>query len=117
MVPKAYTPVRTVRPNAKATPRNPMPSETPSDVANLAAKTALPQPPRTNQKVPMNSAVNRCSMVGGVIAQSRTSMHGDEHSIAESFSDRNLLLRNADCATDHVARWIPHRASAREGCR
>ena len=44
-----------------------MPSETPSDAANFAANTALPQPPRTSQKVPMNSAVNRCSMVGWVM--------------------------------------------------
>ena len=44
-----------------------MPSDTPSDDANFAANTALPQPPRTNQNVPMNSAVKRCSMVGGVM--------------------------------------------------
>src|SRR5258705_2751921 len=63
MVPNAYTPVSTVRPNASATPRKPIPSDVPSDM-NFAANTALPQPPNTNQKVPMNSAASRCSIVG-----------------------------------------------------
>src|SRR5690349_4893818 len=40
-----------------------MPTETPPE-ENFAANTALPQPPRTNQNVPMNSAANRCSIVG-----------------------------------------------------
>ncbi|CUX32870.1 hypothetical protein AGR7C_Cc260218 [Agrobacterium deltaense Zutra 3/1] len=42
--------VRTVRPKAKATPRKPMPSS-----GKPAAKTALPHPPNTSQKVPRNS--------------------------------------------------------------
>src|SRR5258705_11014658 len=63
MVPNAYTPVSTVRPNASATPRKPIPSDVPSDM-NFAANTALPQPPNTNQNVPMNSAASRCSIVG-----------------------------------------------------
>jgi hypothetical protein len=43
-------------------PRKPIPTEIPSD--GLAANTAAPQPPSTNQNVPMNSAVSRCSTVG-----------------------------------------------------
>src|SRR5947208_10888379 len=43
--------VTTVRPKASATPTRPMPIS-----GNFAAKTALPQPPKTSQKVPMNSA-------------------------------------------------------------
>src|SRR5712671_4959925 len=31
---------------------------------NFAANTALPQPPNTNQNVPMNSAASRCIIVG-----------------------------------------------------
>src|SRR4029077_11263881 len=69
MVPNAYTPVSTVRPNASATPRNPIPSDVPSD-GNFAANTALPQPPNTNQNVPMNSAASRCSIVGSRIRDS-----------------------------------------------
>ena len=41
-----------------------MPSDTSSSDENFAANTALPQPPRTNQNVPMNSAASRCSIVG-----------------------------------------------------
>src|SRR5882762_5768289 len=67
MVPNAYTPVNTVRPNASETPRNPMPTDAPSET-NLAANTALPQPPKTSQNVPMNSAASRCDIVGAVIA-------------------------------------------------
>jgi hypothetical protein len=43
-----------VRPKAKETPSNPMPT-----FGNAAARTALPQPPNTNQKVPRNSAEQR----------------------------------------------------------
>ena len=53
-----------VRPKARATPRNPIPSDIPSADANFAANTALPQPPSTSQNVPMNSAASRCSIVG-----------------------------------------------------
>src|ERR1051325_7151662 len=49
--------VSTVRPNAKATPRNPMPR-----FGNAAAKTALPQPPNTSQNVPKNLATTRRGM-------------------------------------------------------
>src|SRR5579883_3521215 len=51
MGPSAYTPVSTVSPNASATPTKPMPS-----CGKAAASTALPQPPRTSQNVPRNSA-------------------------------------------------------------
>src|SRR5664280_844957 len=44
--------VSTVRP--RATPSNPIPTS-----GNLAASTALPQPPSTNQNVPTNSADSR----------------------------------------------------------
>ena len=46
--------VSKVRPKAKATPRKPIPK-----FGNAAANTALPQPPKTNQNVPKNSAVAR----------------------------------------------------------
>ena len=46
--------VKTVSPKASATPRNPIPS-----AGNAAASTALPQPPKTSQNVPKNSANNR----------------------------------------------------------
>src|SRR6188474_544922 len=45
--------VRTVRPNASATPTNPIPS-----CGKAAASTALPQPPNTSQAVPRNSALS-----------------------------------------------------------
>jgi hypothetical protein len=41
-----------------ATPRKPIPTETPPE-RNFAVNTALPQPPKTNQKVPISSAANR----------------------------------------------------------
>src|ERR1041384_3779283 len=50
--------VRTVSPNASATPAKPIPSW-----GNAAASTAAPQPPRTNQAVPMNSAASLRIMV------------------------------------------------------
>src|SRR5208283_1015188 len=43
--------VKTVRPKARATPRKPIPV-----FGNVAASTALPQPPKTSQNVPKNSA-------------------------------------------------------------
>jgi hypothetical protein len=50
----AYAMVTTVSPNASATPSNPIPTP-----GNAADSTALPQPPSTNQNVPMNSASSR----------------------------------------------------------
>src|SRR4051794_25975593 len=52
--PTAYAIVRTLSPNASATPAKPMPSP-----GNAAASTALPQPPSTNQNVPQSSAIDR----------------------------------------------------------
>ena len=49
--PRAYAMVRTVIPKANETPIKPIP-----DSGNLAEKIALPQPPKTNQNVPKNSA-------------------------------------------------------------
>src|SRR5215471_7480089 len=46
--------VSTVRPNANATPRKPMPS-----AGKPAASTAAPQPPKVSQNVPKNSAAAR----------------------------------------------------------
>src|ERR1043166_7323529 len=46
--------VSTVNPKAKATPTKPIPR-----LGNAAARTALPHPPNTNQKVPKNSAKQR----------------------------------------------------------
>src|SRR5512146_1456226 len=51
MCPMANAMVRTVSPNARATPRNPMPND-----GKAAARTALPHPPNTSQNVPKNSA-------------------------------------------------------------
>ncbi len=44
-------------PKAKETPANPMPSS-----GYAAASTALPQPPKTSQNVPKNSAMTRFEM-------------------------------------------------------
>src|SRR5690242_12967416 len=46
--------VSTVRPKAKETPRRPMPTP-----GKAAARTALPQPPKTSQNVPKTSAAIR----------------------------------------------------------
>src|SRR6476659_5551151 len=46
--------VRTVRPNARLTPKKPMPR-----AGKPAASTALPQPAKVNQNVPKNSAPRR----------------------------------------------------------
>src|ERR1700733_8842038 len=54
MCPIANAMVITVKPNASATPTKPIPRP-----GNAAASTALPQPPKTNQNVPKNSAVAR----------------------------------------------------------
>ncbi len=57
MCPTAYAMVSTVRPKAIATPRKPTPSPVSvSPLTNIAANTAVPQPPNTSQKVPRNSA-------------------------------------------------------------
>jgi hypothetical protein len=55
----AYAIVSTVRPNAAATPNNPIPT-----AGNDAASMALPQPPRTNQNVAKNSAELRVTRDG-----------------------------------------------------
>src|SRR6478735_6021032 len=47
--------VTTVSPNARATPANPIPSPV-LGPRTLAARTALPVPPKTRTNVPMNSA-------------------------------------------------------------
>src|SRR5580693_3102171 len=46
--------VKTVSPKAQATPRKPMPV-----LGKPAASTAAPQPPKTSQNVPINSAIER----------------------------------------------------------
>src|SRR5580704_17688267 len=46
--------VKTVSPKAQATPRKPMPV-----LGKPAASTAAPQPPKTSQNVPTNSAIAR----------------------------------------------------------
>ncbi len=51
MWPIANAIVSTVKPNASATPANPIPRP-----GKAAASTAAPQPPNTSQNVPMNSA-------------------------------------------------------------
>src|SRR5271156_2612877 len=58
--PMAKAMVRTVRPKAKATPTNPTLKLTPGIFdGKPAARTAVPQPPKTSQKVPKNSAAAR----------------------------------------------------------
>src|SRR6266851_6868995 len=54
--------VNTVRPNANATPRKPMPKP-----GKPAARTAAPQPPKVNQNVPKNSAAMRRDMLLSMI--------------------------------------------------
>src|SRR6185437_11272557 len=49
-----------VSPKASATPNRPIPT-----CGNAAASTALPQPPKTSQKVPMNSAAS--FLVNGMV--------------------------------------------------
>lgn len=61
MWPIASAMVGTVSPNANATPANPMP-----ELGNAAARTALPQPPKTSQKVPRHSARERLPSVADV---------------------------------------------------
>src|SRR6187455_3079081 len=51
--PSAYAPDTTVRPNASDTPSRPIPT-----LGKAAASTALPHPPRTSQKVPIDSAAS-----------------------------------------------------------
>src|SRR5207249_6926755 len=53
--PTAEAIVNTERPKANETPSSPMPT-----CGNAAASTALPQPPKTSQSVPRNSADNLC---------------------------------------------------------
>src|SRR5215211_2599016 len=55
--------VSTERPKANDTPSRPMPTS-----GKAAANTALPQPPRTNQRVPRNSAVILCESENSSIA-------------------------------------------------
>src|SRR5689334_4431625 len=54
MGPMVYTIVKSVSPKARATPAKPIPR-----AGNAAASTALPQPPKTSQKVPNVSAASR----------------------------------------------------------
>src|SRR3954452_13275545 len=58
MWPTAYAMVVTVSPKANATPRKPMPSWTRSPLRKREARTAAPQPAKTSQKVPRNSAAS-----------------------------------------------------------
>src|SRR5215813_3409438 len=51
--------VKTVRPKAKATPTKPIPNS-----GKAAAMSADPQPPKTSQNVPRNSAIERRISVG-----------------------------------------------------
>src|SRR5215469_1695603 len=61
MPPMAKAMVSKVSPKAKATPRKPIPRcpAPGSPAGNEAANSALPQPPKTNQNVPKNSAAAR----------------------------------------------------------
>src|SRR5687768_2374561 len=52
--PTAYAMVSTVRPKA---------SDTPSHWTFSLASTAVPQPPKTSQNVPKNSAARRCGLL------------------------------------------------------
>ena len=63
--------VSTVNPKAKLTPSKPMPT-----AGNAAARTALPHPPKTSQKVPMNSAVSLRDrgIMRGPLARSRPAL-------------------------------------------
>src|ERR1700752_4326041 len=58
--------VRTVSPNANATPAKPIPSSGPWSRCHAAASTALPQPPKVRTKVPRSSALRRLVMPIGI---------------------------------------------------
>lgn len=63
MWPMAKAMVSTVRPKASETPASPIPTS-----GNAAAKMALPQPAKTSQKVPMNSAMYFFMWVVGMVS-------------------------------------------------
>src|SRR5665213_74985 len=64
--------VNTVRPNANATPRKPMPKP-----GKPAARTAAPQPPKVSQNVPKNSATMRRDMSLSMIPLPPATHHKD----------------------------------------
>src|SRR5580765_3885405 len=86
MWPIPYAMVSTVRPKANATPRNPIPR-----LGKAAASTALPQPPRTNQKVPMNSARARFAI--GMCASSGEVCSGPADRAVDRIDQRFLVER------------------------
>src|SRR5580765_1899991 len=86
MCPTAYAIVRTVSPNARATPRNPIPSCRLAPVVRFGARwtaenTAAPHPPRTRTNVPRNSAARRWGSVGvtmGSLCPTASGQGGDD---------------------------------------
>src|SRR5262245_18806438 len=69
-----------------------------------AASTALPQPPSTSQKVPMNSATRRMFMVMGFILRcfrsAERSLGGHRLGRSDLLLDRRQLMGNALVAVD-----------------
>ena len=65
--PNEYAPTSTLRPSARATPRNPT-LRLPSPASKPAAKIAVPITPKTRMNVPRASAVSFCTVDGAVIA-------------------------------------------------
>src|SRR5215217_7089688 len=63
--------VSTVRPKARETPRSPIPTS-----GKAAAITALPQPAKVSQKVPMASAVHLRRSIALAPTASRGAYHG-----------------------------------------
>src|SRR5262245_43665440 len=84
MWPIPYAIVSTVKPKAKATPRNPIPR-----FGNAAASTALPQPPNTNQKVPMSSASARFAI--GMSASFRSGCSAPADRALDRLDQRHLV--------------------------
>src|SRR4051812_32104891 len=98
--------VTTVRPKASATPTRPMPTS-----GNLAASTALPQPPKTSQKVPNNSATARLAMGMMVLSplvllleESTPAPPGAHHQLAGTDGNKDLRSGALDQQRGGLAR-------------
>ena len=89
--PTAEAIVNTERPKANETPSSPMPT-----CGNAAASTALPQPPKTSQSVPRNSADNLCVKLNSFM------LH------LFRISSRALVRRPNGVSTIYVSGWVGH---------
>src|ERR1043165_9770730 len=92
----------TVKPKASDTPTKPMPIS-----GNLAASTALPHPPKTIQKVPMNAAVSFFD--NGMAAPSVESAF-DSRNVSEPIRFR-VFSQNGHA----TIAWLHHTGGAQPG--